>query len=67
MQVLTTTGPEALQETGGEILILTDGVETEPPFVADVMEAVTVREFEKLLLCLLINKKFSFLSQKKIL
>ena len=47
MQVLTTTGPEALQETGGEILILTDGVETEAPFVADVMEAVTVRDFEK--------------------
>jgi len=40
MQVLTTSGPEHLRLTGGEILILTDGIETVAPFVADVIDSV---------------------------
>ena len=38
--ILTGTGPEDLRTTGGEILLLTDGIETEDPFLKTILPDV---------------------------
>lgn len=37
---MTGTGPEDLRTTGGEILLLTDGIETEAPFLSTILPDV---------------------------
>lgn len=40
MHILHNTGPTALRDTGGEILLLTDGIETVKPYLTEVIPTV---------------------------